>query len=320
MSASELLKNNRLGTIGDEGISFIRTFQVVNPTDDNGVTVDARKDAELRQLAAPGTGLVGLEGAIARSYTLTQTWGTNIFEVVVNYSAPSALNPGLGGRWHMRMFGFSDSEFVMTMPQTKKEVADGVGALVVGPWAYKRFPDIGPAQADERLFNAGKTKRLVMKGDREDWTRKPVGMDRFVSTGTIVYTRIFPDATPRRLTEIINKGDLVNEDRVALQGFGKNTFPRGTLMLTDHEVEEEIGTVFGEAIIHRVSLTFGYRPEGWQHAVVHTYRDEDTADENETPVTYGPRWPDDASLQSKPVIEEFRRQFWTKLNGWMESL
>ena len=318
MSANELLKNNRLGTIGDEGISFIRTFQVVNPTDSGGVTVDARFDAELLQKAAPGAGasVIGLEGAIARSYTLVETWGTNIFEVVVNYSAPSALNPGLGGRWHMRMFGFSDSEFVMTVPQTKKEVAEKVPALVVGPWDYKR---ISPSTIPSLSFKAGDTN-LEMRGtDMKKWTRKPVGMDRFLPTGTVVYTRIFPDATPRRLTEIINKGALVNEDRVALQGFGKNMFPRGTLMLTDHEVEEEIGTVFGEAIIHRVSLTFGYRPEGWQHAVVHTYRDEDTADENETPVTYGDAWPD-TPLQGQPVIEEFRRQFWTKLNGWMESL
>ncbi len=318
MSAQEDLKS-RFGSVGEGGTSFFRRFQVVKPSDAaNDWTPTA--DTELLTKARLGTEMPELKGAFCRRYVLFDSMGTSDFIVDAIYEAPTALDPGFGGAWHVRIAGSLDVQYTeIVRPTEEEEAADPpLRPYLVGPLDYKAVilaDDPIPATAEFYTLGGPGGRRLYTPGPRETTRRLIEGMDFYPPAMTLTCTKKFPKTEALRTMKIASHHGGVNWDAVNL--LEKAWFTRGQLMLSDFEINDVPGTDQNEPVAQDVSITFAARLDGWQHTVVHTYRDESKLATVAEIVWYENGHPHGVV---EPVIEDLRRQPWRKFSGFLGGL
>lgn len=320
MSAEEKLEDVRLGT----DTEFSRLFIVTNPVDASGATVDVPFDSELIQKAGFGTSVSSRPGAFAGRPNVVESFDNFAFMVEVPYKAPTALNPGLGGAWHMRMSGGLESLRTDVELLTPEEIADGIVPTVVGAFDFRRADTtvtvLPPNAPVPTYFTAGKDGiRLQMPNqDPATWKRIPVGMDREVAIDSITLSKIFNDASESRISDILSHRGRINSDTMSLPGLRTGAFAPEQALLSGYELDNVVGGNSDDPLVHSISLTFTIRSDGWRNPLVHTWTDPDVAGSASVVVltesAFGPH------EAGEPVIDNFRRQFQIPFNGWLEAL
>lgn len=321
MSATEY-NDSRLGVAGTNGTNFARRFLVTSPTDANGASVEPAFDSELRQKAPLGSDFRGMPGAVCTDYAVVFKHDKTKWDVEALYGVPSILNPGSGGAWRVEMTGNLDVQFTDVIRLTEAERSGEKDPLAVGPFAYQPIVFGPQLPAEDFLWftttnSKGEEIELKVPKDPKKQRRVIVGMDYYPPASVVTCVRRFEDANALRSMKVMAAKGAVNDDDFNI--LGRGVFTKGQVILADHKIVEIVGSKQDQPLEHEITLAFAIRLDTWQHAVVHTYSDDNETGAAGSIVFWKDNNPN-VGDKARPVEETFRRQFWFKYGGFLEGL